>query len=283
MRRIANYENALRRKLAPGALDGPRAGETPKLIPLVVIIRKCADLEIMPDAVMRQLEFRAPLQISCQQPENHVGTFFQRVEQFENSGQQSAIRCRQQRTEVMQIPVKKRGEVLRRFSDTMFLKNLPRDERIGAAGNFDRAIILVDAESFFEAKPQCALPRPATREERSIDIEEHEFAFQDRFDWEGQNAAASARVASKSDRRVKLSWRAFRESVSRGAARSLLDRAGFLRLLLGIGTIRLMMIAEKTALPFIVRQRGERHRDAFAHEFWLHLDIGHRDEIRLDP
>jgi hypothetical protein len=81
----------------------------------------------------------------------------------------------------------------------MFLKNLPCDERIGPAGNFDRAIIFVDPESLFEAKPQCALPRPATCEERSIDIEEHEFAFQDRFNWEGQNAPASRRVASKTD------------------------------------------------------------------------------------
>ena len=95
VRRVTDHENTMRGEFAPGVRDRTGARESSELIAFMMIIRECADLEVMPDAVVRQFKLGAAPEISRQEPEHHIRPRFQRVEQRENARQQTSVGFRE--------------------------------------------------------------------------------------------------------------------------------------------------------------------------------------------
>jgi hypothetical protein len=81
MRGVAEHEDALGRELEAVPFSGAGAGEWAERIAVVMVVGECAEFEIVPDAVMRELEFRAAHEVAGEQGEDDVFALPESVEQ----------------------------------------------------------------------------------------------------------------------------------------------------------------------------------------------------------
>ncbi len=176
--RVAEDEDPFRRKLDAVFLRRARPCEMPELIAIVMIVGVGAKFEVMPDAVVRELEFRAALEIPREQREDDVFARLQGFEQRDDSRQERPRRRRQFLRQEVQIPIEKRCQVFRRLGQVVRREHAAGDAGIRPPGDLDLGQIVVDAEPFAETAAQRALPRPSRSEQRAVDIEEEEFLFQ---------------------------------------------------------------------------------------------------------
>ena len=103
VRGVAEDEDALGREVDAVAGVGARLGEMAELVAVGVIVGVGAKLEVMPDAVVPQLDLRAAGEIAGEQGEDDVRARLQRLEQREDAGQQAARRARDLQGEVVQV------------------------------------------------------------------------------------------------------------------------------------------------------------------------------------
>src|ERR1700719_2251987 len=71
-RRIANHVDLIGGKLAAMLFFGPRPGERPELVTIVMIVRERAEFEKMPDTVVTELQLRPTRDIASQKAEHDV-------------------------------------------------------------------------------------------------------------------------------------------------------------------------------------------------------------------
>jgi len=88
VRRIAEHENALAGYGEPVPLQRALTGEAAKLVAVVMIIGKRAELEIMPHSVMRELELGAALEVPGEQAKEDVFAHAQGLQQRHDPGEQ---------------------------------------------------------------------------------------------------------------------------------------------------------------------------------------------------
>jgi hypothetical protein len=169
--RVAEDVNLFGGKIAPAPFQGARTGETPQFVPVMMIIGEGAELEIVPHAVMRQLQLRTACEVPGEQTDNDVIPLFQCFEQLENAWQQTSWSHRKQHREPVKVAVEKRGQILRGLGDAMFSKDLLCDPGIGASGDVDLFEIVIDSETVFETENQCPFTGSATRQKSAVDIE----------------------------------------------------------------------------------------------------------------
>ena len=96
---------------------------------------------------------------------------------------------------MMQVSVKKRGEVLRRFGDVMFLKEASCDRGVGASGNFDRLIIFIATKTLLEPQTQGAFAGTAAGEQGAVDIEKNKFSIHGGWSNHGHGACKMSSAA----------------------------------------------------------------------------------------
>ena len=174
VRRVAQHEDAFRREFNSVPFPGAGAGEWPERIPVVVIVGERAEFEIMPDAIVRQLQFRSPFQIAGEQGKDHIFALPQGIEKGQHAREQGALLGWKFEREIMQIPIKKLREIFRGCGQAVRGEHLPGDSRIGAAGDLYRGQIVVDAETVPKTEPDRSFAGASGCQERAVDIEKEE-------------------------------------------------------------------------------------------------------------
>jgi len=85
VRRIADDIDVGRGEIYRVFFARPALGEGPERVAIVMIVSERAQLEIFPDAVMRELELRASLQVAGEKRKNVLGPGLQSEQQFLHS------------------------------------------------------------------------------------------------------------------------------------------------------------------------------------------------------
>src|SRR4051812_40388633 len=88
VRGVANDKDALDGHFDSVHLEHSRAGEAAQLVSVVVIVGIGAEREEVPDAVLRQLQLGAALQVTSQQAEQYVFAPMQRFQERDDSRQE---------------------------------------------------------------------------------------------------------------------------------------------------------------------------------------------------
>lgn len=145
VRRVTDDERARERDGVP-AFHGSRKRERAELVALVMIIRKRAELEVVPDPVVRQLVLRAAHEIACQQREDDIRAWLQCGEQFADARQQPALNFREQSRQVAKVAFKNPADGFRRLGSSVLSEELPCDSRIRAARDLDVVQVVLDAK-----------------------------------------------------------------------------------------------------------------------------------------
>ncbi len=169
---VTKDENVFRGKLDAVLFLGASAGEVAELVTIVMIVGVGPKLEIVPDAVVRELEFGSAFQVAREQGEDDVGARLERLEQSNDPGQETALGRRKLLGEEVEIAVEKRRQILRRLRNFVRCEHAPGDAGIRASGDLDGGQIVVDPEAFSKAAPQRPFAGAAGSQQRAIDIEE---------------------------------------------------------------------------------------------------------------
>ena len=175
MRGVAEHEDPLRRKLDAALRPRAGLGERAELVPVMMIVGERAELEVVPHAVVPQLDLRAAREIAREQREHDVGARLERVEQRQDARQQAARRARDFLREMVQVAIEKSRDVFRRRRQPVRGQHLAHDAGIRAARDLDGRKIVINPEAVAEPEAQRALPRAAGGQQGAVDVEQEKF------------------------------------------------------------------------------------------------------------
>jgi len=178
VRGVAEHENASGRELGAMPFLGAGPRERAERVAVVVIVRERSELEVVPDAIVSQLEFRPALQVAGEEREDDVFAWTEGIEKRQHAWQERAFLNREFEREMMQIAVEELREVFGGGGESMRGEHGPGDAGIGAAGDLHRGQIVVDAKVIAKAEAERALAGAPGSEERAVDIEKEQFFVQ---------------------------------------------------------------------------------------------------------
>src|SRR5947207_1326220 len=151
-RRVADDVDLLRGKFAAVLFLGPGTGKCSELVAIVVVVGEGAKFKKMPDAVVAKLELCTAGDVAGEQPEHQMFSRFELFEQLEHPGKKIAFAPWQFERKKMDVTVKKCGDVVSGRRDFVFLQDADHDSGIGHAGDFDVVEVVLNSETFFQAK-----------------------------------------------------------------------------------------------------------------------------------
>jgi hypothetical protein len=118
-------------------LPGARSCKAPELIAVVVIVGKCAELEKIPKAEMRQLQFRPALQVTGKKTQHILRPRLEPEQQFVHAREDCAFALGKLARQKFDIEIEEgRGRLLI-HSDLLFAENLMNDSGISLARDLD--------------------------------------------------------------------------------------------------------------------------------------------------
>lgn len=174
-RSVADYENI-------GALEGHavtfhRAGmrHRTETVAVHMVVGESAELEVVPDTVMRELQLRTPLDVAGQETEHAIRPRLERIKQRHDPGQNPPLPPRQFAGEVMDVAIEKIRDILRRGRNRVRREHLAHDGTIRGTGEGNRGEIVIHPEALVETEAQRMLARPSGKQERPVDVEKDEF------------------------------------------------------------------------------------------------------------
>jgi len=150
----------------------PGSGEFPKLVAVVVVVGEGAELEIVPDPVVAELDFRPPDHVSGEEREDSIRPLLQSIEKRKNSGKQAAGMPGHARAEKMQVTVQQGDRVFRRCLEAVLFEKRHGDQGIGGPGERDAFQVFLDAEPLRHRLDQGGFPGAAGSDQRAVDVEE---------------------------------------------------------------------------------------------------------------
>ncbi len=173
-RSVTHHENVV--GLEGYAVTFHRAGMRHRTEPVAVhmVVGEGAELEVVPDAVVRELQLRAALDVSGQEAEHAIRPRLERIKQRHNPRQNPPLPPRQFTGEVMDITVEKIRDVLRRGRNRMRREHLAHDRAVRGTGEGNRGEIVIHPEPLVETKPQRMLACPPRKQQRPVDVEKDE-------------------------------------------------------------------------------------------------------------
>ena len=155
--------------------EGAGFGEMAELVAVVVVVGVGAELEVVPDAVVAQLDLGTAGEVAGEEGEDDVFARLQRLEERQDAGEEAAGGAGDFAGEVVEVAVEEGGDVFRGLGQPVAGEHVADDAGVGAAGDFDGGKIVVDAEAVAEAEAEGAFARAAGGEEGAVDVEEEEF------------------------------------------------------------------------------------------------------------
>ena len=165
--------------LGPGEIDRvflarPLLRHGPELIAIVMIVGKSAEFEKAPDAVVRELELRAPPQVAGQEGEDVLRPGLQSWQQFCHAREERSLALRQFIRQEFEIEFEEQRGRLLRHRDLLLAQNLVDDAGVGLARDLDATEVVDHAE----LQPEHLLERfdagAAGVDQRPIDVEKEE-------------------------------------------------------------------------------------------------------------
>jgi hypothetical protein len=151
----------------------PRAQlrERPELVPIVMVVGEGAELEEIPDAVVRELQLRAPPQIAGQETEDILRSRSQAKQQFLHSRQERSLASWQFTGQKFDIEIEERGRCLFARFNLLFPQNLVDDAGIGLPGDFHAVQIVGNAELLLQHSLERLDAGAAGINQRAVNVE----------------------------------------------------------------------------------------------------------------
>jgi len=176
MRRVADDERVLRRKLRAVVRLRPLQRHRPQVIAPRAVVGKGAETEIMPDVEVRQLQLGAAHHVAGQQALHDVAAPVHVLQQLRHAGQQlagaSGAQLHRQQPEVrFQVGL----GVRRRVRQADVPQHLGHDPAVGASRPVDLAQVDLAPEALAQRALHGAKPRAVRHDQRPIDIPEQQF------------------------------------------------------------------------------------------------------------
>ncbi len=130
----------------------PRAllREAPEFVAIVMIVGKGAELEKIPEPVMRELQLRAAFDVTGEKTENILRSRSQPKQQFLHAWKDRSIALGKLAREKLHIEIEEGRGRLVIHSDVLFLQNLVNDSGVGPARDLDAAQVIGDAKLLSE-------------------------------------------------------------------------------------------------------------------------------------
>lgn len=140
-----------------------------------MVVGEGAELEVVPDAVVRELQLRTSLDVAGQETEHAIRPRLERIKQRHDPGQNPPLPPRQFAGEVMDVAIEKIRDVLRRGRNRVRREHLAHDGTIRGTGEGNRGEIVIHPEPLVETEAQRMLARPSGKQQRPVDVEKDEF------------------------------------------------------------------------------------------------------------
>lgn len=170
-RRIADDVNLGRTEFLAVFFPGPRLRERSKLVAIVMIVGKRAELEEMPDTIMLEFQLRAPGNVAGEKSEDEVRSRLQLFQQIQNPGQEATTgSLRKFLRKMMHVTVEKSGDVFVRSRDAMLVQNVADNAGVGHTGDLDVVQIVFNPELLAQRQFERLHAGAVGMNERAIDI-----------------------------------------------------------------------------------------------------------------
>lgn len=170
--RVADDNNFFRLQMfaehATSALER-RHGD---VIALLVVVRKAAEMKRLPKPEVAQLEFRAELDIACEQAQHRrIRQRLQIADETVRAATRMTVAFMQNEVEAENVVLEKFPEILQRRRDAVDAEQFPDEAHIRASGKVDHVDAFVRIERRLQRARKSHLARAAGIDERAVHIE----------------------------------------------------------------------------------------------------------------
>ena len=169
---VADDVDSGRVELVAVRIGGPTSSERTQLIAIMVIIGKRAELEVIPQTVVLQLELRPASQIAGQQSEDAIRPAMHPCKDFFYTGKDATGGLRQGLGQMHEVFIEKSGDVALLGLNSVFLQNCARNARVGASGNLDVIQLVFFREAVLHHPLQGLETRATAVDEGRVNIPE---------------------------------------------------------------------------------------------------------------
>ena len=178
VRGVADDVDIGRLEIGAVRIAGAISCERAEAVAIVGIVGECAEREMIPNAVMAELEFGAAAEVASEEANGDIWKACEGVEDLREAGKEPAIMAGQLDIEVTEVGVEEALDIIGAWLDTAGLKDLLRDPDVGLSGEFDVTEILIGAKGVADGLGHGLLAGTAGGQDGAIDVEEDEFGLQ---------------------------------------------------------------------------------------------------------